>query len=38
MPAWKENQSVMQGMNNLYRYLKARADGKIGVIKPVKVK
>ena len=29
MPPWKENPNVMKKMNNLYAYLKARADGVI---------
>jgi mono/diheme cytochrome c family protein len=38
MPAWKMNQKVMAGKENLYRYLKARSDGAIGEIKPKKAK
>lgn len=34
MPAWESNASVMNGMDNLYAYLKARADGAIGEVKP----
>jgi hypothetical protein len=26
MPGWEENQEVMENMDNLYRYLRARAD------------
>lgn len=29
MPPWKDNPNVMKNMNNLYAYLKARADGVI---------
>jgi mono/diheme cytochrome c family protein len=38
MPAWKANQKVMQGRDKLYSYLKARADGAIGAVKPKKAK
>ncbi|WP_438969774.1 c-type cytochrome [Methylophaga sp.] len=38
MPAWESNQGVMNGMDNLYAYLKARADGAIGEVKPTKQK
>ena len=36
MPAWKTNMGVMDGMDKLYAYLMARADGAIGVVKPKK--
>ncbi|MDH5358733.1 MAG: cytochrome c [Gammaproteobacteria bacterium] len=36
MPAWKANPKVMDGRDKLYAYLKARADGAIGIEKPVK--
>ncbi|MCX4191236.1 c-type cytochrome [Methylophaga sp. OBS1] len=36
MPAWESNATVMSGMENLYAYLKARADGAIGEVKPAK--
>ena len=36
MPAWESNDTVMAGMDNLYAYLKARADGAIGEVKPAK--
>jgi len=36
MPAWESNPSVIDGMDNLYAYLKARADGAIGEVKPRK--
>lgn len=36
MPAWKANQEVMEGRDQLYAYLMARSDGAIGVIKPQK--
>jgi mono/diheme cytochrome c family protein len=38
MPAWKANPKVMEGRDKLYAYLKARADGAIGVVKPKKAK
>jgi len=38
MPAWKKNVKVMDGMDQLYAYLKARADGAIGEVKPKKAK
>lgn len=38
MPAWKANVKVMEGREQLYSYLKARADGAIGVVKPKKAK
>ncbi len=38
MPAWKANPKVMDGRDNLYRYLKARSDGAIGEVKPRKAK
>jgi mono/diheme cytochrome c family protein len=38
MPAWKANVKVMEGREKLYSYLKARADGAIGVVKPKKAK
>ncbi len=34
MPAWKSNPAVMKGRDNIYRYLKARANGDIGAVKP----
>lgn len=36
MPAWKANQAVMEGRDNIYSYLKARADGALGEVKPRK--
>jgi len=36
MPAWKANIKVMEGRDQLYAYLMARADGAIGIIKPKK--
>ena len=36
MPSWKNNMKVMQGRDKLYAYLKARADGAIGAVKPKK--
>lgn len=38
MPAWKANPKVMDGLDNIYAYLKARSDGAIGEIKPKKAK
>jgi len=38
MPAWKKNKKVVEGMDQLYAYLKARSDGAIGIIKPKKAK
>jgi mono/diheme cytochrome c family protein len=38
MPGWKSNTKVMDGMDNIYAYLKARSDGAIGEIKPKKAK
>lgn len=38
MPAWKSNTKVVEGMDKLYAYLKARSDGAIGVVKPKKAK
>ena len=38
MPSWKANVKVMEGRDKLYAYLKARADGAIGVEKPKKAK
>ena len=36
MPAWGSNPQVMEGIDQLYAYLKARADGAIGEVKPKK--
>lgn len=38
MPSWRSNPSVMQGRDKIYSYLKARADGAIGQVKPGKIK
>tara|TARA_B100000446_G_scaffold161534_1_gene161235 strand:- start:195652 stop:196071 length:420 start_codon:yes stop_codon:yes gene_type:complete len=38
MPAWASNPKVMKGRENIYNYLKARADGAIGEEKPKKAK
>ena len=38
MPAWKGNTKVMEVRDNIYAYLKARADGAIGGVKPKKAK
>lgn len=38
MPAWKANPTVMDGRDNIYSYLKARADGAIDAVKPGKAK
>lgn len=34
MPAWRDNQQVMSGREQLYNYLRARADNAIGPIQP----
>jgi mono/diheme cytochrome c family protein len=34
MPAWKRNPTVMKNIDNIYSYLKARADGAIGTVRP----
>ena len=36
MPSWNANVQVMEGLDQLYAYLKARSDGAIGVEKPQK--
>ena len=36
MPAWKTNVQVMENLDPLYAYLKARSDGAIGVERPQK--
>ncbi len=36
MPSWNANVQVMENMDQLYAYLKARSDGAIGVEKPKK--
>lgn len=36
MPAWSSNAKVMKGREDIYNYLKARADGAIGEVKPKK--
>ncbi|MDO8827238.1 cytochrome c [Methylophaga sp.] len=38
MPGWESNAQVMEGMDQIYAYLKARADGAIGEVKPTKAK
>lgn len=38
MPGWESNKQVMDGRKDIYRYLKARADGAIGPEKPEKAK
>lgn len=38
MPGWSSNPQVMKGREQLYSYLKARADGAIGEVKPKKAK
>lgn len=38
MPAWASNPKVIKGRENIYNYLKARADGAIGEEKPKKAK
>ncbi len=37
MPNWSKNPRVMKNIDNLYRYLKARADGKIPLGRPKKL-
>lgn len=34
MPAWQSNPAVMKGREQIYSYLKARASGDLGAIKP----
>lgn len=34
MPAWQRNPNVMRNIDNIYSYLKARADNAIGVVTP----
>ena len=34
MPAWRDNQQVMSGREQLYNYLRARADNAIGPVPP----
>lgn len=34
MPAWKHNANVMENVDNIYSYLKARSDGAIGAVRP----
>lgn len=36
MPAWKSKRDVMSNADNLYRYLRARADGKLPAGRPNK--
>lgn len=36
MPGWRDNKQVMDGREQIYRYLKARADGAIGALEPLK--
>ncbi len=38
MPAWNKNNAVMKDLDNLYRYLQARADEKLPQGRPVKMK
>ena len=38
MPSWKSNTAVMQHADDLYRYLRARADGKLPPGRPEKAK
>jgi mono/diheme cytochrome c family protein len=38
MPAWKSNDTVMTGREQIYSYLKARSDGVLGAVKPKKAK
>jgi len=34
MPRWRHNPAIKANVKNIYRYLKARADGVIGADKP----
>jgi mono/diheme cytochrome c family protein len=36
MPPWKSNKKIVDNMDKLYAYLKARSDGVLGEEKPVK--
>ena len=36
MPAWKTKKDVMSNLDNLYRYLRARTDGKLPAGRPRK--
>jgi mono/diheme cytochrome c family protein len=36
MPAWKSDPLVMQNLDNVYAYLKARSDGTVGEAPPAK--
>ena len=38
MPAWEKNKAVMKNLDNLYRYLKARADDKLPKGRPSRMK
>lgn len=38
MPPWKTNKQVMEGLDNLYAYYKARADGALGEVRPKEAK
>ncbi len=38
MPAWEKNPGVMKDLDNLYRYLKARADEKLPQGRPKRMK
>jgi len=38
MPPWKTNNQVMESLDNLYAYYKARADGAIGEVRPKEAK
>ncbi len=38
MPAWEKNVAVMKARDDLYRYLKARADGKLPQGRPKRMK
>lgn len=37
MPAWKSNREVMKNVETLYRYLRARADGRLPAGRPAKL-
>jgi len=38
MPAWEKNKGVMKDLDNLYRYLQARADDKLPKGRPTRLK
>lgn len=38
MPPWSHVPQVMEGMDAIYSYLRARADGALGEVRPVRAK